>query len=302
MNFKLISIVIATVTLFGCQVAATSGDPLKKVRAGGAAVCGDTEIQQVALDFAKEKIFQALDAAPSSFGIVFHLDGGQGPPPYNDRTAIRAVKAQIRLLGFDPEIGQTKCSLPLEFDLHDGSVGRSEMTFWTQVNAGQDDWIVGLEGLTSVHDLLVADRDRFLYQAAMNKNSASNRPQRLNTPDDEERGSVNDRAAPAQPADPLPSIRAGQLYSTVRADLIRRGFRPLPQERTEWEYFCGSDRPDEGDPDLCVVYSEVESCAGSGLRPCTFVFERQTDGRRLNVSTTGETFERIAVQSVAWHL
>jgi hypothetical protein len=100
--------------------------------------------------------------------------------------------------------------------------------------------------------------------------------------------------------DAPPSFQPGQRYSTYRQELLKQGFVPVPQAHPEPNYFCGTEFLDEGEPDLCVAYPEVEDCAGTGMRPCTFVFRRSQDGRRLDVSTVGEFFSQISVQNTEW--
>lgn len=100
--------------------------------------------------------------------------------------------------------------------------------------------------------------------------------------------------------DEPPPFQPGQLYSSYRKELQSQGFVPVPQAHPEPNYFCGTEFADEGEPDLCVAYPEVEDCGGTGMRPYLFVFHRSRDGRRLNVSTEGELFSRIFVRSTEW--
>lgn len=154
--------------LAGCQAAAPPNNPIVKVATGGAAVCGDIAVQNEAFHFARETVFKNLDETPSPYAIAFHLDGGSGPPSYDEQADLRMVPEEIRLLAVDHKIGKTSCSLPLEFTLQDGTVGQVDIEFWTQMNAAQDDYVIGLEGLLAVNDVLAQDRSRFLFKAAMN--------------------------------------------------------------------------------------------------------------------------------------
>lgn len=100
--------------------------------------------------------------------------------------------------------------------------------------------------------------------------------------------------------DTPPTFQDEQLYSSFRTILLKRGFAPIPQLHAEPNYFCGTENLDEGEPDLCAVYPEVEDCGGSGARPCNFLFRQMTDGRTLVVHTGGEMFEQITVTGTEW--
>ena len=104
--------------------------------------------------------------------------------------------------------------------------------------------------------------------------------------------------APYAEGAPLPS--EAQPYSTFRSSLQSAGFNPIAQPRSGSEMFCGTEYLDEGEPDLCVVYPELEDCGGSGVRPCNFLFSRTTDGRTLVVHTGGELNSQITVSSTEW--
>lgn len=84
-------------------------------------------------------------------------------------------------------------------------------------------------------------------------------------------------------AEALPRFKKHTPYPEVRAQLIRMGYRPVPV------------RPKPGAipacwnaPRVCRKYPEVVGCAGTGVRACGFLFERQTDGRKFIVGTAGE--------------
>jgi len=112
--------------------------------------------------------------------------------------------------------------------------------------------------------------------------------------------SAQQQSAAVTPDDSRPAFTEGQSYSSYRRTLLSAGFTPVPQDHSEPNYFCGTEYLDEGEPDLCVAYPEVEDCGGTGMRPCTFVFRRTSDGRRLDVSTVGELFSQISVQGTEW--
>ncbi len=98
----------------------------------------------------------------------------------------------------------------------------------------------------------------------------------------------------------LPVLSPGTLYADFRSELLRSGYSPAPQQRSGFEAFCGTEYLDPGEPDLCIAYPEVEDCAGTSSRPCSFLFRRAIDGRTLSVTTEGELFERITVTSAEW--
>ena len=98
-------------------------------------------------------------------------------------------------------------------------------------------------------------------------------------------------------ASTAPAIAEDAPYAEARAKLIAEGFSPLAQPRTGDEIFCGADG---GEADLCLLYPEVQDCAGSGVRPCLFIFERRADGRHLEVATYGELTSEVRVKRVAW--
>lgn len=124
------------------------------------------------------------------------------------------------------------------------------------------------------------------------------------TPSPTEATPANDQPvaspAPQVDTDPPPMVREGQLYSEFRGDLLASGFVAIPQPHPEPSYHCGTEYLDEGEPDLCVAYPEVEDCAGTGSRACTFIFQRVRDGRRLEVATVGELFHQITAFKTRW--
>lgn len=102
----------------------------------------------------------------------------------------------------------------------------------------------------------------------------------------------------AQPAGGvLPHFANGSPYKIARTALIQMGYRPIPQQHPEPNYYCGAD---DGESDLCIVYPEVQDCGGTGIRPCWFVFERKSDRKRLVVTTYGEVTSRLKVSGTEW--
>lgn len=82
-------------------------------------------------------------------------------------------------------------------------------------------------------------------------------------------------------------VPRGADYGTVRADLIRRGFTPIPSREPAKER-CGFRL------EICAAYPEAQSCAGTGRAPCSFAW-RQPDGRTLAIGTEGEELSRLWV-------
>ena len=112
--------------------------------------------------------------------------------------------------------------------------------------------------------------------------------------------SAQQQSAAVTADDNPPAFTDGQTYSSYRRTLLSAGFTAVPQDHSEPNYFCGTEFLEEGEPDLCTAYPEVEDCGGTGMRPCTFVFRRTSDGRRLDVLTVGELFSQISVQGTEW--
>ena len=67
----------------------------------------------------------------------------------------------------------------------------------------------------------------------------------------------------------------GKPYWTARLNLMSAGWEPMKLSKEE----CG-------DRDLCEIYEEAYSCAGTGKAPCAMLFER--NGETLKVVTVGE--------------
>lgn len=266
MNLRRVVLVWTLGLLCGCQQG-ESANPLTKVLAGGVQVCGDEEIRQVAFDFAIDAIFDNLEDAPSPYAIAFYAGGGNGPPPYNEQIAIELINDQVRLLAFDRELHKTVCSLPLKFELHDGSAADAEIRFWAQVNATKDDWIVGLEGLSTPHDLLVHDRNAFLLGAAMN-------PNREPLPSME-------AGAPSSPSqEDRRERRVNAPYEAIRREMIEDGYEPTPvagRANCEDTFYV----------EVCRRYPEVVDCSGTGRAYCEFNFVN-AEGSRLSVITEGK--------------
>lgn len=98
-------------------------------------------------------------------------------------------------------------------------------------------------------------------------------------------------------ADAPPHFAKGTPYKTVRSQLIALGYSPVPQKPDPDNLFCGAF---DGEADICKVYPEVSDCGGTGIRPCWFVFQRKTDGKRLAVTTYGEQTSRLMLLKTEW--
>lgn len=105
-------------------------------------------------------------------------------------------------------------------------------------------------------------------------------------------GAARTQDRPCSPAK-LPAITE-LTYHRARKKLLAAGWQPL---RTK------SFNEARTDPDISYGngqlfwrkgYVEVESCAGTGVAACSFVFE-DAYGNRLRVTTVGEEFPRRKV-------
>lgn len=77
----------------------------------------------------------------------------------------------------------------------------------------------------------------------------------------------------------IPQIALGTPYANVRTALLKAGWKPVRQKLESYD-FMGIELRDNG-------WIEVESCAGTGMAPCLFVWRNQK-GKRLEVVTVGE--------------
>lgn len=77
-------------------------------------------------------------------------------------------------------------------------------------------------------------------------------------------------------------------YAGVRAGLIARGYRPLrfPDATLRERCFTRAE--------ICNAYPETESCAGTGLGQCLFVFAAPRGGYHT-VTTGGEALSELHV-------
>jgi hypothetical protein len=71
---------------------------------------------------------------------------------------------------------------------------------------------------------------------------------------------------------PLPILHQDISYAETRQALINAGWKPVPQSNSS--------------PSNRFGYEELESCSGTGLGFCRFVFSA-TDGQKLYVTTAG---------------
>lgn len=75
----------------------------------------------------------------------------------------------------------------------------------------------------------------------------------------------------------LPALKKGERYKTVRAKLIKAGWKPYHSPDAD-ECAAGDKR--------CENRPEMESCSGTGLAFCSFLWQR--DKKTLRVVTSGE--------------
>jgi hypothetical protein len=86
-----------------------------------------------------------------------------------------------------------------------------------------------------------------------------------------------------------PRIR-GLTYSLARKILVQR-------ENTPVAVHADRDRFCVGAEDVCEAYPETENCAGTGERPCIFMWQTKS-GRNFEVFTIGEELTDMTVTGV----
>ena len=105
-------------------------------------------------------------------------------------------------------------------------------------------------------------------------------------------GAAPARERPCRPARhaKLPTIK-GSTYHRARKRLVAAGWRPLRTKPRD----VAADDPDisygNGQLFWRRGYAEVESCSGTGVAACAFLFE-DAHGNRLRVTTAGEESPR----------
>jgi hypothetical protein len=75
----------------------------------------------------------------------------------------------------------------------------------------------------------------------------------------------------------LPRFRKGENYTSVRAKMIKAGWKPFHAKDAD---VCQS-----GD-ERCQNRPEMQSCAGTGLASCRFLWKRR--GKTVVIFTAGE--------------
>ena len=75
----------------------------------------------------------------------------------------------------------------------------------------------------------------------------------------------------------LPRFRENESYARVRVKLIKAGWKPFHSPDADECY--KSDK-------RCANRPEMESCAGTGLAPCRFLWKRK--GKTVVIFTSGE--------------
>ncbi len=75
----------------------------------------------------------------------------------------------------------------------------------------------------------------------------------------------------------LPKLRKNESYKSVRAKMIKAGWKPYQSP--------DADKCSKGDK-RCEGRPEMESCAGTGLANCKFLWKRQS--KTVAIFTIGE--------------
>ena len=82
---------------------------------------------------------------------------------------------------------------------------------------------------------------------------------------------------PVKKQDDAPKFEKGENYKSVREKLLKAG----------WQPFKSADaQPCSGDDPRCKNYPEMESCAGTGLGNCRYLWKREA--KTLVIFTIGE--------------
>ena len=82
----------------------------------------------------------------------------------------------------------------------------------------------------------------------------------------------------------LPTLKKGSPYASARATLTKQNYKPVRSDGSGCRF---------GREDVCKAYPEAETCAGTGLGNCLFVWRR---GQQvIEVMTTGEEPKHLTV-------
>ena len=84
-------------------------------------------------------------------------------------------------------------------------------------------------------------------------------------------------------AQPLPRFKKHTPYPTVRAQLIKLGYAPIPVKLKP-----GAVTQCRSNDAMCGKYPEIISCTEAGALYCNLLFQRRSDGRFFLVTTGGE--------------
>lgn len=87
-------------------------------------------------------------------------------------------------------------------------------------------------------------------------------------------------SAPASAAEL--TIDEGMPWQVARQAVVDGGWNPVTEHEDDIDARCGGSRND-----VCEAYPETEACSGTGSGFCAFAY--QADGRRLTVTTRGES-------------
>jgi hypothetical protein len=85
----------------------------------------------------------------------------------------------------------------------------------------------------------------------------------------------------------LPTLKKGSPYASARTALRQKGYSPVRGDGSGCRF---------GREDVCKAYPEAETCAGTGLGNCLFVWRR---GKQvIEVMTIGEEPKPLTVAGV----
>ncbi len=90
----------------------------------------------------------------------------------------------------------------------------------------------------------------------------------------------------------IPKLTRGILYRVARTHLLKSGSKPWPSSNHDPER-CN------GDPGVCEVYPEVDSCAADAFQPCN-MFWITRNGVKFVVQVSGHGVRQLRVDGAAY--
>ena len=123
-----------------------------------------------------------------------------------------------------------------------------------------------------------------MFAACKNAESADNSSKDANNSINKSADNVadGDKSASSTPSkkkgDEIPKFEKGEDYKSVREKLIKAGWKPFKSSEADKCY---------GDDERCKDYPEMESCAGTGLGNCRYLWKK--DIKTLRIFTVGES-------------